>query len=183
MAGGVRADGTGEVVVVRTPGIADAFAAIAPGIAVTEVDVPGPPTALLRSPAAEVALLVGAVPRRVQVSIADDGQSVRVRVDAGAPLDEIALRSYCIGATHMALGWVRSEGIAVGEDGAVHDLTIRSFGIIRPSEMPHVDVEVVPSDEPPVAVSDDVFVAVAAAEWARLGHPPDLPAQRGRMAR
>jgi aerobic-type carbon monoxide dehydrogenase small subunit (CoxS/CutS family) len=183
MAGGVRADGTGEIVVVRTPGVADAIAAVAPGIVVTEVDVPGPPTALLRSPAAEVALLVGATSPRVQVSIAEDGESVHVRVDAGDPLDEIALRSYCIGATHMALGWVRSEGIAVDEDGVVHDLTIRSFGIIRPSEMPRVEVEIVASAEPPVAVSDDVFVAVAAAEWARLGFPSDLPARRGRLGR
>ncbi len=32
-------------------------------------------------------------------------------------LDEVVLRSYCIGATHQALGWVRSEGIAVDGDG------------------------------------------------------------------
>jgi hypothetical protein len=183
VAGGVRADGTGELVVVRTPGIVDAIAAVAPGLLVTEVDVPGPPTALLRAPAMEAAVLVGALSPRVGVTIADDGSSVHVRVDAGAPLDEVVLRSYCIGAVHMALGWVRSEGIAVDETGVVHDLTIRSFGIIRPAEMPHVEVEIVASDAPPVAVSDDVLVAVAAAEWARLGHPQDLPAQRGRMAR
>ena len=41
------------------------------------------------------------------------------------------LRSYCIGAAHMALGWVRSEGIAVDPDGLPLDLTIRSFGILR----------------------------------------------------
>jgi xanthine dehydrogenase small subunit len=41
--------------------------------------------------------------------------SIEVTVDAGAALDEVVLRSYVIGATHQALGWVRSEGIAVDE--------------------------------------------------------------------
>jgi hypothetical protein len=36
-----------------------------------------------------------------------------------------------IGAAHMALGWVRNEGIAVDDDGETHDLTIRSFGVLR----------------------------------------------------
>ncbi len=46
------------------------------------------------------------------------------------------LRSYCIGAAHMALGWVRSEGLAVDADGVPLDLTIRSFGILRAVDMP-----------------------------------------------
>ena len=55
-----------------------------------------------------------------------------MRVDAGDPLDDVVLRSYAIGATHMALGWVLTEGLAVDpETGEVLDLTIRSFGIIR----------------------------------------------------
>ena len=36
---------------------------------------------------------------------------------AAIPLDEVVLRSYCIGAAHMALGWVCSEGLAVDDDG------------------------------------------------------------------
>ncbi|MEZ5137275.1 MAG: 2Fe-2S iron-sulfur cluster-binding protein [Acidimicrobiales bacterium] len=43
-AGGARADGSGAVVVARTPGIAAAIATVAPSLAVTEVDLPGPPT-------------------------------------------------------------------------------------------------------------------------------------------
>lgn len=175
MAGGVRADGTGELVVARTPGIADALAPF--GLVVTEVDVPGPPTALLRAPWAEAAILTGAPLPGVDVTIGEDGR-VLVRVDAGDPLDEVVLRSYCIGAVHMALGWVRSEGIAVDADGTVHDLTIRSFGIIRPSEMPPVEVEIVASGAEPAPVSDLVFAAVARAEWERLGFPPDWPVQR-----
>ena len=57
---------------------------------------------------------------------------VEVRLAAGDPLDEVVLRSYAIGAAHMALGWVLTESIAVDPStGEVHDLTIRSFGIIR----------------------------------------------------
>jgi hypothetical protein len=175
MAGGVREDGSGEIVVARTPGIVDAIAAVAPRVHVTEVDVPGPPTALLRAPWAEAAMLVGA-PLPATATIDDAG--VHVRVSCGQPLDEVVLRSYCIGATHMALGWIRSEGIAVDDVGEVHDLTIRSFGIIRAQDMPDVEIEIVPSDDPPVNGSDAVFAAVAAAEWTRLGHPQDLPTQR-----
>jgi CO/xanthine dehydrogenase Mo-binding subunit len=112
----------------------------------------------------------------VVAEIADQG--VQVRVDCGEPLDEVILRSYCIGAAHMALGWVRSEGIAVDETGAVGDLTIRSFGILRAAEMPEVDVEVVASDRSPVNGSDAVFAAVAAAEWIRQGCPELWPTDR-----
>ena len=44
IAAGVRSDGTGEMVVARTPGIAEAIQSHAPSLAVTEVDLPGPPT-------------------------------------------------------------------------------------------------------------------------------------------
>ena len=63
---------------------------------------------------------------------------MHVRVRCGRVLDEVVLRSYCIGAAHMALGWVRSEGIAVDAAGEPHDLTIRSFGILRATDMPMV---------------------------------------------
>ena len=69
-----------------------------------------------------------------------DDEVVRVWVSCGEVLDEVVLRSYCIGAAHMALGWVTSEGIRVDESGEPQDLTIRSFGILRATEMPPVDV-------------------------------------------
>ena len=94
------------------------------------------------------------------------------------PLDEVVLRSYCIGAAHMALGWVRSEGVAVDGAGEPQDLTIRSFGILRAVDMPPVDVRIEPDDGPPVNGSDAVFAAVAAAAWRHLGFPPEWPAQR-----
>jgi aerobic-type carbon monoxide dehydrogenase small subunit (CoxS/CutS family) len=92
---------------------------------------------------------------------------VTVRVAAGDPLDEIALRSYAMGATHMALGWVLHEGLTVDEQtGEVLDLTIRSFGILRAQDMPPIDVTVVDDAGPPRSRSSDaVFAAVAAATW------------------
>jgi xanthine dehydrogenase small subunit len=75
----------------------------------------------------------------------------------------------------MALSWVSSEGIAVDADGTVHDLTIRSFGVLRAVDTPAIEVEVTPSGAPAVRVGDAAFVAVAAAAWLHLGCPPDWP--------
>jgi aerobic-type carbon monoxide dehydrogenase small subunit (CoxS/CutS family) len=127
-----------------------------------------------------------------RVEIADDGSiaRVRVRVAAGDPLDDVVLRSYAIGAAHMALGWVLTEGIAVDpESGEVHDLTIRSFGVIRAKDTPPIDVEIVDDPGSPLArASDAVFASVAAATWnavaAHSGTRPerfparDTPASR-----
>jgi aerobic-type carbon monoxide dehydrogenase small subunit (CoxS/CutS family) len=95
---------------------------------------------------------------------------VEVRVAAGDPLDEVVLRSYALGAVHMALGWVLSEDLAVDrETGEVLDLTIRSFGIIRARDLPPVTVTIVDDPGPPLArATDAVFAAVAAATWNAL---------------
>ncbi len=94
-------------------------------------------------------------------------ERVEVRVAAGDPLDEVVLRSYAIGAAHMALGWVLTEGLAVDpETGEVHDLTIRSFGVIRAKDTPPIDVTIVDDPVHPGRLpSDAVFAAVAAATW------------------
>lgn len=117
---------------------------------------------------------------RASLSAVGGLQRIDVKVAAGDPLDAAVLRSYCIGATHMALGWVCSERIAVDpETGEVLDLTIRSFGILPAKEMPSVEVEIVESAGPPLGrASDAVFAAVAAATWNALGRPETLPARR-----
>ena len=120
----------------------------------------------MRSPSGAVA----------EAELTDDG--VRVRVSCGEPLDEVVLRSYCIGATHMALGWVWSEGIATDDVGEPHDLTIRSFGILRARDMPPVDVEIDQRGGEPVNGSDAVFAAVAAAAWIGEGCAQDWPTRR-----
>ena len=190
IAAGLRADGTGVLRAVRTPGLAAAVAPLAPGLVVEEVDVPGPPTAVdLRGAGwVEAAVLLSSLrpegpdevrsPDGAVATAAVDEGGVHVTVSCGAPLDEVVLRSYCIGASHMALGWVRSEGIAVDATGEPQDLTIRSFGILRAVDMPSVDVRIEPSAGEPVNGSDAVFAAVAAAAWRHLGFPPEWPADR-----
>jgi len=88
------------------------------------------------------------------------------------------LRSYCIGAAHMAYSWVTSEQLAVDAAGAVHDLTVRSFGIVRAADTPSIAVTMEPVDGPPVNGSDAVFAAVALAVWRARGLPPVWPCGR-----
>jgi aerobic-type carbon monoxide dehydrogenase small subunit (CoxS/CutS family) len=127
-----------------------------------------------------------------RVTIADDGrvERVGVRVAAGDPLDDVVLRSYAVGAAHMALGWVLTEGLAVDpESGDVQDLTIRSFGILRAKDTPPIDVEIVDDPGPPLGrASDAVFAAVAAATWnavsdAAGARPESFPALGTRASR
>jgi CO/xanthine dehydrogenase Mo-binding subunit len=111
---------------------------------------------------------------RAQASIDVDG-IVHVEVWCGAVLDPIVLRSYVIGASHMATGWVRSEGLAVDSDGVIGDLTIRSFGVLRSSDTPQVEVTLHDEDSEPINGSDAVFAAVAAAVWLAEGCVTDWP--------
>jgi hypothetical protein len=183
-------------------------AAVAPGLELEQVALTGPPTSFdLRGAVwAEAAVLAGCArvagdPEgdrsgyEVPVEIVAPGGgravarcrpdgSVEVTVDAGAPLDEVVLRSYCIGATHQALGWVRSEGIAVDDQGAARDLTVRSFGILQARAMPSVSVTMAEGPAgPAVNGSDAVFAAVAAARWLADGLPPEWPTDRGGAGR
>ncbi len=197
VAAGVRADGTGVLRVARTPGVAAAIAPVAPGLVVEEVEVAGPPTSVAIRGAGwvEAAVLMasladasstpdvhaariespsGAVAGAV---VALDG-SVHVEVWCGQILDEVVLRSYVIGAAHMAIGWVTSEGLAVDGDGRVSDLTIRSFGILRAADMPRIEVTLHPEDRDPVNGSDAAFAAVAAATWAAQGYQRSWPTGR-----
>ncbi len=188
VAGGADAQGRGVLRVARTPGIASAIAAVAPHLVVEEVDVVGPPTsAALRAAGWAEAMVLLAGARGVRAPVDDPATGARaeaeidaagtvhIRLDAGEPLDEVVLRSYAIGAAHMALSWVASDGITVDETGTVHDLTIRSFGVLRAVDTPPIEVDLVASDRPARRGSDAVFVAVAAAAWLHLGCPTDWP--------
>ncbi len=200
IAAGVRADGSGVVRVARTPGIVDAIRSIAPGLEVEEVDIAGPmtSTALRGAGWVEAATLLAGLRASIEradatvhdctvtspdgatatVRIADDG-IVHVDLHCGRVLDAVVLRSYAIGAVHMALGWVTSEGLSVFDDGTIADLTIRSFGVLRASDMPPVVVQLHEDDDgEPVNGSDAVFAAAAAAIWCAQGLPVDWPTRR-----
>jgi xanthine dehydrogenase small subunit len=151
--------------VVDPAGGSRTLAAGEPGSVIVEADV-GRAMVGVRSPNGAEA--------RATVAVGDDPR-VQIAVGCGEPLDEVVLRSYCVGATHMALGWVCSEGLAVDEAGEVHDLTIRSFGVLRAVDTPPISVEIEARDGPPVNGSDAVFAAVAAAAWLAQGCPPEWP--------
>ena len=187
IAAGINRDGTGVVRVARTPGIVDAINSVAPGLVVHEVDVAGPPTSAAIRGAGWVeatVLLAGARGEVVWVGAPDGGEAtasvkadgtLEVSVRCGAVLDETVLRSYCTGAAHMALSWVTSESLAIDDHGEPHDLTIRSFGVLRAVDTPRIDVTVEPSSDDPVNGSDAVFAAVAAAVWLDRGCPEQWP--------
>jgi len=189
--------------------VAAAVAAVAPGLRLEQMVIDGPAVsfdlrAAVWAEAAVLAAAVGLAPAdgtpvdggtvdvpvtvtapgggRAVVRCARDG-ALDIEVSAGPVLDAVVLRSYTIGAAHQALGWVTSEGIAVGEDGRVQDLTVRSFGILQARAMPPVTVHTVEDGvgagpQAPVNGSDAVFAAVAAARWLADGLPPAWPADR-----
>jgi xanthine dehydrogenase small subunit len=203
---GMRADGSGLLRVARTSEpsrLADyvsAVASIAPRLEIELVDVRGPPvSADLRGAGWAEALVAstvcalmtdGRAPERgtpvelcspsggrARVSVPPDGP-VHVEVWAGEVLDEVVLRSYCLGAVHQALGWVRREGIAVDEAGEVQDLSIRSYGVLSARDTPWVNVTLHKEDRWPVNGSDAVFAATAAAAWITDGLAPEWPTRR-----
>ena len=186
-AAGIRADGTGVLRLARTAGAVERIARHLPGFQVEEVDVVGPPTSVDArafgwGEAAILRAAMGGGPgwvvspdgARAQVDIDDGVVSVKVR--CGEVLDAVVLRSYCIGAVHMALGWAGSEVLTVDAQGMIHDLTVRSFGALRAAEMPEVNIEIEPGKGAAVNGSDAVFAATAAAAWAFQGFPARWPA-------
>jgi xanthine dehydrogenase small subunit len=188
IAAGIRPDGTGIVHVVRCDGVADRIRSVAPGLEVVETDVVGPRTSVALRGAGwvEAAVLLASLEPGPGFSIRspdggratariDDAGGIHVTVACGDVLDAVVLRSYCVGAAHMGLSWVTSEGLSVDDEGVPHDLTIRSFGILRAVDTPPIDVVLVDDDGEPVNGSDAVFAAVAAAAWARSGWAPRWP--------
>ena len=120
MAIGIDPEGRGVVRVARTPGVADAIGSVAPALVVEEVDIAGPPTSVAIRGAgwAEAAVALGALGDGSHPMVSPSGGSalaqwhqgtLGIKVRGGDPLDEIVLRSYCIGAAHMAYSWVTSE--------------------------------------------------------------------------
>ena len=197
LAAGLHADGTGIIRIARTPGAADVLRAVLPNADIVEVDLPGPPTstAMRAAPWAEAQMLAAALHRlragesldpttatvkvtspegaTAQATVGPEG--ISVHIDAGDPLDEVTLRSYVIGASHMAWSWITSESLSVETNGEVQDLTIRSFGIARSAETPHIEVKIEPSQQQPVPAGNAVFAAIAAATWLSRGTPAHLP--------
>lgn len=189
LAAGARRDGSGAIRAARTDGLAKLLAEQAPGFDLEEVDLAGPPTStairgagwleavVVRAAARDETLVHAPGGGGASARFGNDG-ALAVTVSCGDPLDEVVLRSYCTGAAHMGLGLVRSEAIAVDDDGTAHDLTIRSFGILRAVDTPEIRIEIESSDGPAVNGSDAVMAAVALAAWRADGLPPRWPTRR-----
>jgi hypothetical protein len=185
LSGGLRADGSGVIRVVNTPGAEKILQSVLPSCEIEQIEVAGPPTSVALRAAcwAEAEMLKTGLrghndwveaPSGARARAEIDQGVIRVEVDSGTPLDVIMHRSYCIGAAHMAYSWVTSESLSVDDSGEVHDLTMRSFGVLRSSDSPHIEILSVGEGEALVA-GDAVFAAVAAATWLNRGCPPDLP--------
>ena len=206
LAAGLRADGTGIIRIARTPGAADILRAVLPAATIEEVEVPGPATSTeLRAAVWAEANMLAAALNRLRTGESLDASAdtatveitspegataqatvgpagIEVRVEAGDPLDAVTLRSYIIGATHMAWSWVTSESLSVDAEGEIQDLTIRSFGIARSADTPNIEVTIEPSQEIPAPAGEAVFAAVAAATWLSAGAPSQLPTGRAALA-
>ena len=203
VAGGASADGSGVLRIAATSGVTDAIAAVAPRLQVEEVEVQGPPTSssiraagwaeavvLLAGASGQAGWIVGPNGSLAAATVDPAAGAIDVAVACGPVLDEVVLRSYCIGAAHMAWSWLTSEAITVDDDGDIVDLTVRSFGVVRAVDTPTIRVVPIhPGDPPPerfgdppgpwpsepVNGSDAVFAAVAAAGWLSLGCRQDWP--------
>ena len=199
---GLNADGTGTVRVVACDGIEAAIRSVAPlvNIELVNIDRPAVSASLRAAGWAEVTVALVGLQAKLNHAAHDadphasassgrivspqgataeatieDGR-IKVKVRCGQPLDEIVLRSYCIGAAHMAWSWLTSEALTVDSDGVAQDLTIRSFGIVKAADMPEVEVDIdITDDRVPMNGSDVVFIAVAAAGWQASGYRQDWP--------
>ena len=185
LSAGLNADGSGVIRVAKTPGVEEIIQSVLPRCEIEQIEVAGPPTSVALRAAgwAEAEMLKTGLrgysdwveaPSGARARAEVDTEIIRVEVESGTPLDLVMHRSYCIGAAHMAYSWVTSESLSVDDSGEVHDLTVRSFGVLRSSDCPHIEIVSVGEGEA-LAAGDAVFAAVAAATWLNRGCPSDLP--------
>ena len=68
--------------------------------------------------------------------------------DVGKAVNPLLCEGQIEGSVHMGLGYAMSEGFPCDPDGRPLNTTLRSLDIIRPKDMPDVDVILVESPEP-----------------------------------
>ena len=68
--------------------------------------------------------------------------------DVGRAVNPLLCEGQVEGAVHMGLGYALSEGFPCDADGRPLNETLRSLDIIRPKDMPDVDVILVEAAEP-----------------------------------
>ena len=87
-----------------------------------------------------------------QLVIADPGTGSVERVvaahDVGRAVNPLLCEGQIEGSVHMGLGYALSEGFPCDPDGQPTNSTLRSLDIIRPKDMPPVEVILVESPQP-----------------------------------
>ena len=84
------------------------------------------------------------------VVLAEDGtvENVVAAHDVGRAVNPMLCEGQIEGAVHMGLGYALSEGFPCDESGRPTNATLKSLDIIRPKDMPSVDVILVESPQP-----------------------------------
>jgi xanthine dehydrogenase molybdenum-binding subunit len=84
------------------------------------------------------------------VVLAEDGtvENVIAAHDVGRAVNPMLCEGQIEGAVHMGLGYALSEGFPCDESGRPTNTTLKSLDIIRPKDMPPVDVILVESPQP-----------------------------------
>ncbi len=87
---------------------------------------------------------------QVVILDADSGDIERVIAahDVGRAVNPLACEGQIEGSVHMGLGYALSEGFPADAQGRPRNTTLRSLGIIRPKDMPDVEVILVESPQP-----------------------------------
>ncbi len=75
-------------------------------------------------------------------------ESVVAAHDVGRAVNPLLCEGQIEGAVHMGLGYALSEGFPCDADGVPHNTTLRDLGIIRPKDMPAVEVILVEAAQP-----------------------------------
>lgn len=80
----------------------------------------------------------------------DSGEIERVVAvhDVGHAVNPLLCEGQIEGAVHMGLGYALTEGFPADEDGRPTNTTLRQLAIIRPKDMPPVDVVIVEAPQP-----------------------------------
>jgi xanthine dehydrogenase molybdenum-binding subunit len=68
--------------------------------------------------------------------------------DVGRAVNPQLCEGQVEGAVHMGLGYALTEGFPADEDARPLNTTLRSLGILRPKDMPEVDVRLIESPQP-----------------------------------
>ena len=77
-----------------------------------------------------------------------DIEKVVAAHDVGRAVNPLLCEGQIEGSVHMGLGYALSEGFPCDEDGRPVNDTLRGLDIIRPKDMPDVDVILVESPQP-----------------------------------